>query len=253
MRFLASRVGDAFWRARCTRLLSVRVATDFLQQSHYPAPLRAGVRVTAADERQLVLGSALFQDGQCVGLQSATLRPSERGEPVAMPAPWLQALRDPLPAGDAEPLPADDGGALRPASFPQRRMLDSRFADLDATGRTSELAWMRAAETGRSALLRAAFSALGADAERAWLGLLAARVDLHVHRHRPAPPQWQLGAGVTHMGRSSVVLRVAFFDGADECLAHADCVLVFVDRDRGSPVTVPDAVRGALEQRRMLG
>ena len=250
MRFLSERIGDAFWRERGPRLLPQRVMTDFLLESQYPQTLQAAVRVTALEAQQLVLGSALFQDGRCVGLQSTELCSVQRGQPQPLPAAWQAALDAPVPA------PASDTRWSAPtqpllAEFPQQRSMDTRYADLDATGRVSEGALMRCAEQGRSGLLREAFTALGDEAERAWLGMLVARVDLHVLQQTPAPARWQLGAGVTHLGRSSMVMRVAFFKDDAACAAYADCVLVFVNRERGVPVAMPELIRTLLDQRRV--
>jgi acyl-CoA thioesterase FadM len=256
VRCLTQHIGDAFWRERGPRLLARRVVTEFLLESQYPEGLTGAVRVTAADGQQLTVGSALFQQGRCVGLQSTVLQASLQGKACPMPAVWRAALvptsttatseGHAAPGGDATSSPTLD-------SLPQRRELDTRYADLDPTGRVSEGAWMRAAESGRSGLLREAFATLGDDADRAWLGLLVARVDLHVLRHAPPPPRWQLGAGITHLGRSSAVARVAFFDGPAGCAAYADCVLVFVDRAAGGSVPMPDPVRAALQARRVKG
>ena len=74
---------------------------------------------------------------------------------------------------------------------------------------------------------------------------------LHVLQQAPAPARWQLGAGVTHLGRSSMVMRVAFFKDDAVCAAYADCVLVFVNRERGVPVAMPELIRTLLDQRRV--
>lgn len=248
-RFLIDRLGDAFWRQRGPRLLAQRVTTDFLLESQYPQPLLAGVRVSALDAQNVTLATGLFQDGHCVGLQSARLTAGARGQPLQMPPDWAQALAAELPPVSADTRWAPAAVPLL-AQFPQQHELDSRYADLDATGRVSETAFMRCAEQGRSALLRAAFAQLDVSVERTWQNLLVARVDLHVLQHRAAPPRWQLGIGVTHLGRSSTVLRVGFFDPEHGCVAYADCVLVFADRSAGKPVAMPDAVRDLLDQRR---
>lgn len=250
MRFLAERIGDGFWRERGPRLRPSRVVTDFLLQSHYPKPVLAAVRVTALDARQVTLASALFQDGACVGLQATQLHARVHGEDADLPAAWQSALDSPVPAPAAEPPLAE----ARPATFeayPQRRELDTRYNDLDATGRVGEGALMRAAEAGRSALLQAAFAALGPEEGRDTVGLLVARVDLHCFDWRAPPLRWRLGAGVTHLGRSSVVVRVGFFDDRPQPAACADCVLVFVDRDRGQPLAMPQAMRAALDAQRV--
>lgn len=250
MRFLVDRIGDTFWRGRGPRLLAARATTDFLLESHYPDTLTVGVRVTALDEHRLVLGTALFQNGRCTGLQATELQASERGLRRPLPDDWRLRL-DPgalPPAGEAQA----EGHAPVWAQFAKTRDLDSRYNDLDATGRVSEGALMRCGEQGRSALLRGAFAALPADgAERAWLGLLVARVDLHVLRAAPAPARWRLGTGVSHLGRSSVVLRTGLFDADLACHAYADSVLVFVNRQAGGSTAMPEAMRALLEQQRL--
>jgi acyl-CoA thioesterase FadM len=203
MRFLAERIGDAFWRAPGPRLRPLRVTTDFLLQSHYPKPLQAAVRVTALDAHQVTLASALFQDGACVGLQATRLHARVHAEDADLPADWQSALDSPVPAPATEPPPAEPALAAFEA-YPLRRELDTRYNDLDATGRVGEGALMRGAESGRSALLQAAFAALRGEGARDSVGLLVARVDLHILAWRAQPPRWRLAAGVTHMGRSSV-------------------------------------------------
>lgn len=248
-RFLAERIGDAYWRAaRGPRLRATRSSTDFLLQAHYPQPIEAAVAVGALDEQHLVLATALFQDGQCVGLQTTQLQALERSGPIQLPPAWRQALP---PAVHALDLGAAAGAAPRLPTFPLRSGLDSRYADLDATGRTSELALMRAAENGRSGLLRAAFEAVAQGDGRTGLGTLVARADLHVLHALPPPPRWTLATGVTHLGRSSAVLRMAFFDADGRCHAWADCVQVFVDRAAGTPVPMPDAAREVLDRHRV--
>lgn len=250
MRFLAERIGDAFWRERGPRLRPSRVVTDFLLQSHYPKPLQAAVRVTAIDARQLTLATALFQNGACVGLQSTRLHARQHGDGGELPAAWQSALDSPVPA------PAEPPSAAQPAlpafeAFALRRELDTRYNDLDATGRVSEGALMRGAETGRSALLQTAFAAMGDEGDRAKVGLLVARVDLHIAAWRAQPTRWRLGAGITHLGRSSAVVRVGFHDDQPQAVACADCVLVFVDRERGQPLAMPAPVRDALDALRL--
>lgn len=250
MRFLAERIGDGFWRERGPRLRPSRVVTDFLLQSHYPKPMQAAVRVTALDARQVTLASALFQDGACVGLQATRLHARVHGDDADLPADWQSALDSPVPAPAAEPSAAEPALAAFEA-YPLRRELDTRYNDLDATGRVGEGALMRGAESGRSALLQAAFAALGVEGGRATVGLLVARVDLHILAWRAQPARWRLGAGISHLGRSSAVVRVGFFDEQPKAVACADCVLVFVDRERGQPLPMPEPVRAALDAQRV--
>lgn len=251
MRLLSATIGDAFWRARGPRLVTGHLQTDFLAQAHYPQPLQAAARLTALDGSRLTVATALWQDGRCVGLQTARLFAIERHRPVPMPADWQRAL------GAAEALPAPDqppphATPPAPAAWPHRRTLDTRFADLDATGRVAELALMRGAEVGRGGPLRDAFAALDGTDAGSRLGTMVARLDLQRLHHGPPPAVWQLTAGITHIGRSSVVVRVGFFDG-DACQALADCVQVVVDRAAGTPVPMPAPLRERFESQRLPG
>lgn len=256
MRFLAATLGDAFWRGRGPRLPARRVATDFLLEGQYPEPLQAAVRLgpLPADAGPLTLDSALFQGGRCIGVQATQLQPTEKGLAVALPPAWREALAphaasDAAPETQAAPEPAPPP---RLAQFGHRRDLDTRYADLDPTGRVSEAAFMRGAEHSRM-LMREAFATLKATPEqRAALGWLVARVDLHLLHPAPMPARWQLGAGVAHLGRSSVVLRTGFFDEQDRCAAWADSVLVFIDRQAGGPQPTPEPARELLHARRLL-
>jgi hypothetical protein len=97
--------------------------------------------------------------------------------------------------------------------------------------------------------VQAAFGAAAGVPERDWTHLLAARIDLH-WAHHGAPPQnapWALAGAVTHTGRSSVVLRLAMFQGT-ALHAAADCVMVNTD-PAGPPGPAPlaPALREALQ------
>lgn len=108
-RFLGERIGHDFWRGRGTRLQPARASTDFLAESHYPQPLQAAVRVTALDDHQITLATALFQDGRCTGLQSTQPLARPKGQRSPVPAAWQQALDAPVPA------PAADAPTAEPA------------------------------------------------------------------------------------------------------------------------------------------
>ncbi|MFO1326513.1 MAG: hypothetical protein U1F56_04075 [Rubrivivax sp.] len=250
MRLITAAVGDGFWRARGPRLLADHLHTDFLLQAHYPQPLEAAARLTAVGEGRLTVATALFQDGQCVGLQTARLFAAERDRPVPLPAHWRQALGAGETLPEPEPLPPHPAPPP-PDAWPQSRTLDSRYADLDATSRVAELALMRGAEVGRGGLLQGAFRALdGSEFGGGRIGTMVARLDLHRLHLGPPPAVWRLTSGVTHIGRSSVVVRVGFFDG-DRCQALADCVQVVVERAAGTPLAMPAPLRAVFESQRL--
>jgi acyl-CoA thioester hydrolase len=72
-RFFMSLFGDDFlFRRREYRLLPVRTTYDYLREAHYLLPLQACAGVARIGRASFEVAMALFQDGQCVGLASAT-------------------------------------------------------------------------------------------------------------------------------------------------------------------------------------
>jgi acyl-CoA thioester hydrolase len=82
---------------------------------------------------------------------------------------------------------------------------------------------------------------------------LFAEVSCRYLREVGYPAPIDLGLVVDHVGRSSVVYRVGFFQGdADEAAAEGRAVMVYVDNtDPARPATaLPDVVRTAVEELR---
>jgi acyl-CoA thioester hydrolase len=82
---------------------------------------------------------------------------------------------------------------------------------------------------------------------------LFAEVGCRYLREVSYPAPIDLGLVVDHVGRSSVVYRVGFFQGdADEAAAEGRAVMVYVDNtDPARPATaLPDVVRTAVEELR---
>ena len=223
--------------------------TEFWQECHYPAPITAPLRLLQVAPLALTLAGALFQAGACLGMQQTRLAAwaPDLSAAIVLPEDWLGRL-----AGSARPA-GDPPASHRPVGSEQRQhypvaaTLASRYGDFDADGGTSELAVMRGIEQARAALLKAAFAAAGGQPERDWVSLVVARIDLHWLHHRAPPAHWALASAVTHVGRSSAVLRVAMFDG-QALQATADCVMVYSD-PAGPPgaAALPQALRAALQ------
>jgi len=223
--------------------------TEFWQECHYPAQINAPLRLMQASPGGLTLASGLFQGGICVGMQQTRLAAwaPDLSTPAVLPAAWLNDLAASVQAAGDMPASHIPTGAEQCHRYPVAAALASRYGDFDADGGTSELAVMRGIEQARAALLKAAFAAAGGQPERDWVSLVVVRIDLHWVHHRAPPAHWALASAVTHTGRSSVVLRVAMFDG-DTLQATADCVMVYTD-PAGLPgaAPLPSALRVALQ------
>lgn len=69
VRFLMEILGQDFlFRPRDFRLLVARASYDYLQQAHYPAPLRVRAGVARLGRTSFELAMALFQEERCIGL-----------------------------------------------------------------------------------------------------------------------------------------------------------------------------------------
>lgn len=135
---------------------------------------------------------------------------------------------------------------LQLASYPRIGLISARYGDLDADGFLSEMGMARYVEQARSQLLTEMIEECGINFRAGPLGMLVAHVGIRVVGPHAPDKEMRLGTGVSRMGRSSVSLRVGVFAGED-CVAVADNVMVFITRDSGRPVPVPDAVAQKLQ------
>ena len=268
-RWLMAAGGAPVWPDGALRLKPVACRTEFWRECHYPAPVSAGLRLLGAAPEGLTLAAGLFQAGDCVGIQQTAVAAwdadlaSRVDLPLALrddlaarlarhPAPDLAApdLAAPAFAAPAHAIPVRPAGSDQPQQDPVTAQLGSRYGDFDADGCSSEAAVMRGIEQARAALLQQAFAAAGGDPDADWVSLLVVRIDLHWAHHRAPPRHWALAGAVTHTGRSSVVLRVAMFDGPS-LQAMADCVMVYTDPTRSTgpagAVALPAPLRAALQ------
>jgi acyl-CoA thioesterase FadM len=246
-RFHLALFGREPWLGMTATLRSVATATDFLRISHYPAPLTVGVSLVAIGEDDYTLATAVFQEGACVGLQECRIGAWKDGRRIALPADVRSALQA---AGVTEEPAQEPGGAppalLNPAkaadiaAYPRVYPLSLRWTDLDADRCLSELAVARYAEQGRSELLTRALREVGIDIiDSGRIGMVVASVRIHHLSQRQAHGDIRLATGISRVGRSTVDLRIAVFD-RDACLAVSDNVMVFLDRESGRPMPVPD-------------
>jgi len=263
---LARLLGPDLWRPGPARLLLRASQTDFLAESHYPAPLATGARLLGLDAQGLHLATALFQQGRCVGLQRAVWAPSG-AEPQDTPWPpaWADALADALATSQAtsqasalaaKPAPPDasnEAPALllppAPAVVPTLAQMDwqttlpLRFADTDACGLVADATLARLAEQLRVGLVARLGAALVAGGNT---GFMVAQVALRWLQRGPAPEAFTAGSRVTRVGERSIGLQGALFDARGACVAMADSVLVCIDRASRRSTALPPALRQAL-------
>jgi acyl-CoA thioesterase FadM len=238
---LQMRAGGG-WNPDGVLLHPLQSEVHFLKVTHYPEPVRCGVRLLSIDANGFRLASAVFQGGACTSIQETLSLPwlqAGRAAPESMAGPLAPLLR---PAAEAAPatLESDDG-----ASYPYRYRTAFRFGDLDADRCVSTLAIARFIEQGRVHLLHQAVEASGLDLRDAGLGLLVAKIGIRFLARREASGDGWLRARLVKVGNASMVLRIAVSDQHGD-LAYADNVMLFADRATTRPVPVPAAVRAWL-------
>jgi len=250
-RWLAETLGPEAWRpvADVPVLALLHGATDFVAESHYPAPIEAGMRLTARDGQGLTLATALFQQGRCVGLHAARLVAWRHGVPVDLPATLLAALPAAEPEQAPIDVPATPSTTLADAPPDRDRMawhttLATRFGDTDARGMASDASLARFAEQMRVSFLT---EQLGELRHAGSTGFMVGRVALRWwHRGTRPPSAWQAGGRITRVGERSISLQGALFDEAGTCHASADSVLVCIDRHTRRSTPLPEGLRATL-------
>ena len=234
------------WKPDGALLHPLQSEVHFLKVSHYPEPVRCGVRLLAADENGFRLASAVFQNDACTSIQETLSLPWLHAGRVAPDA--LAALAAPLlhPADEAAPDMLESDGGM---AYPYRYATTFRFSDLDADRCVSTLAITRFIEQGRVHLLHQAVEASGIDLRAEGLGLLVAKITIRYLARRDAVGDGVLRARLIKVGNASIILRIVVSDWHGD-LACADNVMLFADRATTRPVSVPGAVRAWLAQSR---
>jgi acyl-CoA thioesterase FadM len=152
-----------------------------------------------------------------------------------------QACGSPDAGVDWPPAPAS---AAAEGDYPVVGEVLARYADLDADSRLSEAALARYMEQARSTVIRRV--GLGD------LGLLVASVDIINHSWRPVGGPVTLPTGISHIGRSSFVVRSIALR-RDRLLALSDSTMVVTDRATGRPRAMPEDFRRQLAGLRLPG
>ena len=226
-RLLMDRLARPVWYSDDVLLRPRRTLTQFLGETHYPHPVTAAATVLGADAGQAHLRTALFQNGECVGIQDCLLGAWQGERWVSLPDDVARALGERSmeavwPA--ARPLDADAF-----AGYPLQASLTARYVDLDPDRRLSELALARYTEQARAGSLN--------ELRKPELGLLVARIDLNFGRWDLGMGEVRLASGLGRVGNTSFVLSGGVtVDG--EAVAAAESVMVLLDRDTHRPTPV---------------
>lgn len=244
-------LGEAVWRQAEPALRTIRLAVDYLAESHYPAPLQAGLRLLQAGPQGFVLAAALFQHGRCVGLYETELAAQQGADRAPLPEAMQQRLaqelatQPPVPTDVAATTLTDVPGEAEaaPADFAYLFRLQARYGDRDLHDTTSDTALARYVEQARAGMMHRLMGSLPRDQRT---GALVAQVRLHFLRRGPAPLRYEVGSAVEHIGTRSLALRTALFDEG-VCQAVAHTVLVTIDPRARRPAPVPEAVRTAMQ------
>lgn len=137
------------------------------------------------------------------------------------------------PVGDRPPAPER-------ADFNHWRSDILRFSDVDPLGHINNVAYVALFESGR-----VAFFADTGHPVTAQPMLMAVHLTVDYRSPLTFPGTVDIGTRVMRMGRRSMTIAAAVFDG-NRCAATCECVMVTVDPDSGRAVPVPDALRSRL-------
>lgn len=237
-RFHMAVLGDRAWYSDDVLLRPRRTVTHFLRETHYPHEVTAAVRLVAVEDDNYRLVQALFQSGECVGVQECLMGAWAASRWVALPDAARRALAEEQVGG--QPLLPWPDMPEETETFeegPRRVALEARYADLDPDRRLSELAqarYLEQARAGSVTMLR-----------QPHLGLLVARIDIRYQRWDTGMGEVALSSELAGIGNSSFVLRGrAAVDRRP--VAMAESVMVLIDRDTHRPTPVPEALRAEM-------
>jgi acyl-CoA thioester hydrolase len=134
------------------------------------------------------------------------------------------------------------------AAYPHFLAIPTRWMDNDAYGHVNNVTYYSYFDTAvNEHLIRAG----GLDLRSGAVIGVVAETACRFHKALTFPETIDAGLRVAELGRSSVVYGIALFrHGDDDAAATGRFVHVWVERDGGRPVPVPDRIRGALESLR---
>lgn len=119
-----------------------------------------------------------------------------------------------------------------------------RFCDQDPLGHVNNAAVATYVEQARVALIYPLMDKLGA----AHLQLVIARLTIDYLRELGFPGIIEIGTRIGRLGAKSFTLQHGLFmEGEDECVATAECIMVFFDLGSRATALPPPELRAAME------
>ncbi|TDH63405.1 acyl-CoA thioesterase [Dankookia rubra] len=125
-----------------------------------------------------------------------------------------------------------------PARFPFWTEEKLRLADTDMNGHINNGAIGAFCEAGRAEIMQA----VAGPPETRAVGMAVARVEIDYLREIHYPGQVRIGTCVARVGRSSITVEQALFQG-ETCFATSRGVMVMLDRETRRPAEMPAALR----------
>lgn len=221
-----------------------RTVTHFLRETHYPHDITCAARLLSLNETNYRIVTALFQQGECVGVQDCLMGAWHEDDWQPLPSTVHAALARQL---DGVPVSSEQTSSRWPqapcghvpmAGFPVKAAVSGRYADLDPDVVIGELAVSRFIEQSRAGTLRP----IRNDPA---LGMLVASVDLSYHRWHRGTGDIDVVCGIERIGNSSFDLAGAAATGAER-LASARSTMVLIDRDRRRPTPITETLCEAM-------
>ncbi|MCL3818796.1 acyl-CoA thioesterase [Aeromicrobium wangtongii] len=128
--------------------------------------------------------------------------------------------------------------------FPALRTITTRWSDEDVYGHVNNVVYYSYFDTAVNGYL---LDVTGTDIRRLDAVGLVAETQCEFLRELGYPADVQVGLSVTRLGSSSIVYRLAIFQGdSDEPAAIGRFVHVYVDAQTRAVTPVPDVIRAAV-------
>lgn len=130
-------------------------------------------------------------------------------------------------------------------AYPRFRPIPTRWADNDIYGHVNNAAYYGFFDTAVNCFL---IEEAGLDIHGGSVIGLVVETGCNYFAALAYPETVEAGVRVARIGNSSVTYQIGLFrDGEDEPAAQGHFVHVYVDRDTRRPVSLPEAMRQALE------
>lgn len=130
-------------------------------------------------------------------------------------------------------------------AYPRFRPIPTRWADNDIYGHVNNAAYYGFFDTAVNCFL---IEEAGLDIHGGNIIGLVVETGCNYFAALAYPETVEAGVRVARIGNSSVTYQIGLFrEGEDEPAAQGHFVHVYVDRDTRRPVSLPDAMRQALE------